>query len=85
MSATATLKVTADQVVALLDQFPADEQLRIYQHLSRQVMSRWGTASEGLEETARQLARERGLDLDVMTDEQRIAFIDDLLHEWRRE
>jgi len=84
MSATATLKITPEQVIDLLEQFPEAEQREIYQRLARKVMTRWVEASAGLEDKARQLARERGLDLDKMNDDERIAFIDDLIHEWRR-
>jgi hypothetical protein len=35
------------------------------------------------EERMRQLAAQRGLDWDAMTDEDRILFVDDLIHEGR--
>jgi len=36
------------------------------------------------EPQARRLAAERGLDWDTMSDEERSAWVDDLVHEGRR-
>jgi hypothetical protein len=39
---------------------------------------------EGAEETGRRICRERGLDYDVMSDDDINALADELVHEWRR-
>ena len=79
----ATLTLTDEQVEQLVEQLPPDRQRTIYQRLARKEWSRWIEASEGAEDAARHLANERGLDWDAMNDDERMVFVNDLVHEGR--
>ena len=79
----ATLTLTNEQVEQLVEQLPPDRQRTIYQRLARKEWSRWIEASDGAEDAARRLANERGLDWDTMNDDERMVFVNDLVHEDR--
>jgi len=80
----ATLTLTDDQIEQLVNQLSPERQKAIYQRLARKQWARWIEASTGAEEAARRLARERGLNWDAMSEDERMAFVDDLVHEGRR-
>ena len=79
----ATITLTNEQVEQLVEQLPPDRQRTIYQRLARKEWSRWIEASGGTEDTARRLAHERGLDWDAMNDDERMVFVNGLVHEGR--
>ncbi len=79
----ATLTLSDEQVEQLVEQLPPDRQRTTYQRLARKEWSRWIEASDGAEDPARHLANERGLDWDAMTDDERMVFVNDLVHEGR--
>ncbi len=77
----ATLSLTDDQVVQLVKQLPPQSKRRVLTDLTAERDQWWQiTAHEG-EKDMRRLAATRGLDWDTMTEAQREAFVDDILHE----
>ncbi len=79
----AILTVTDKQVEELVEQLPPERQKAIYQRLAQKQWSRWNAASAGMEDEARRLARERGLDWDKLSDDQRLEFVNSIVHEGR--
>ncbi len=77
-----TLELTDEQVLELVKQLPPERQRAALIALAagtEKRAERRGFAQAQL----RRLAAERGLDWDKMTEDQREAFIDDLMHEDR--
>ncbi len=81
---TLELELTDEQVVRLIEQLPPEKQQSVYQHLARKQWANWIEASQGAEDEARRLAKERGLDWDALNEDERMAFVNDLVHEGRR-
>jgi len=77
----ATLSLTDDQVVQLVKQLPPHCKQRVLMDLTAERDQWWQTAARDGERDMRRLAAARGLDWDKMTEAQREAFVDDLLHE----
>jgi hypothetical protein len=78
-----TLMLTDEQAIELLRQLPSKQQAALLRYLLTQHWTAWvELAGEG-EEHVRRVARQRGRDWDAMTDDEREAFIDDLVHEGR--
>jgi len=77
----ATLSLTDEQVEQLVKQLPPQAKKRVLTDLTAERDSWWqSTAAQG-EQDMRRLAQERGQDWDAMTEAQREAFVDELLHE----
>lgn len=79
----ATLAVTPEQVAQLVEQLSEADQQAIYERLSRKRWARWIAASAGAEDEARRLAKERGLDWDALNEDERMEFVNDIVHEGR--
>lgn len=77
------LMLTDDQVLDLVKQLPADQQQRLLQFLLTRPWSTWTALSEAGAAGVRAAAAQRGRDWEAMTEDEREAFIDDLLHEDR--
>ena len=77
----ATLSLSDEQVVQLVKQLPPQSKQRVLTDLTAERDQWWQTAAREGEQDMRRLAAERGLDWDAMTEAQREAFVDDLLHE----
>ena len=77
----ATLQLTDDQVIELAGQLPADKQQSLLERLVQQVWPRWAELSHYGQECARTVATKRGFDWDAMTEREREAFIDKVVHE----
>jgi len=77
----ATLSLTDEQVVQLVKQLHPQAKQRVLKDLTAERDDWWrGTAAEG-EKDMRRLAKARGLDWEAMSETEREAFVDDLLHE----
>ena len=77
----ATLSLTDEQVLQLVKQLPPESKQRVLMDLTAERDNWWQrTAGEG-EKDMRRLAAARGLDWNSMSEAQREAFVDDLLHE----
>lgn len=77
----ATLSLTDDQVVQLVKQLPPQSKQRVLVDLTTERDHWWQTAAREGESDLRQIASARGMDWDSMTEAQREALVDDLLHE----
>jgi hypothetical protein len=79
-----TLELTIEQVLALVQQLPPEQKrsalLMLAEDARAQREERLGYAEAQL----RRLCAERGQDWDTMSEDEREAFIDDLVHEDRR-
>ena len=74
---TVTLALTIEQVVELVEQLPPDQQSLVYQRLAKKQWGRWVEASQGVE------AQARGLNWDALGDDERMLFVNDLVHDGR--
>lgn len=77
----ATLILSDEQVVELVKQLPIGRQVEVFRFLLLQQWGKWESLSRYGVEKARLVAQEKGLDWDIMTEEEREAFIDDVVHE----
>ena len=77
----ATLSLTDEQVVQLVKQLPPQSKRRVLTDLTAERDPWWQSAARDGEKDMRRLAAARGLDWDAMTEAQREALVDDLLHE----
>ena len=78
-----TLKLTDQQVVDLVEQLPQDRQATLVRALLAQQWPAWHELTRFGEERIRIVATERGRNWDAMSDEERLSFVDDLVHEDR--
>jgi hypothetical protein len=79
----ASVTLTDNQVVELVQQLPAPQKRAVLLLLARDAQSRYGERMTQAEERLRALAMEHGLIWETLDDDAREAFIDDLLHEGR--
>jgi hypothetical protein len=77
----ATLILSDEQVIELVKQLPVGQQVEVFRFLLLQQWGKWEALSRYGAEKARLVAQGRGLDWDTMTEEEREAFIDDVVHE----
>ena len=78
-----TLELTDQQVVELVKQLPANRQAALFKTLLTQQWTEWEELSRDGEVRIRSVAAERGRNWDTMTEDEREAFVDDLVHEDR--
>jgi hypothetical protein len=72
---------TNEQVVELVKQLPAEQQIEVFRFLLLQQWGQWESLSRYGADRARLVAQERGKDWDVMTEDERETFIDEVVHE----
>jgi hypothetical protein len=72
------ITLSNEQVVELVKQLPVEQQVEVFRLLQ---WGRWESLSRYGADKARQVAQERGDDWDAMTEEEREAFIDNVVHE----
>lgn len=78
-----TLTLTDEQVTELVKQLPPNKQAELCEFL---LTARWDALEKFTkdgEEHARMAAWKRGRDWDTMNEDERIEFVDDLVHEDR--
>jgi hypothetical protein len=73
--------LTDDQVVELVKQLPAQQKRAVLLALAEAAKTQRDERMTYAEAQLRQRAAERGLSWDALTEDEREAFIDDLLHE----
>jgi hypothetical protein len=78
-----TLTLTDDQIIDLALQLPEAAQQRLVQALLTRPWASWRALSQDGAAGVRAAAAQRGYDWDAMTEDEREAFIDDVLHEDR--
>ncbi len=76
-----TIQLTNEQVLELVKQLPFDQKMELLRYLRSVWEESWLELANYGQERAREVARQRGLDWDAMTEDEREAFIDQLLHE----
>lgn len=78
-----TLELTDAQVVELLKQLPPDRQRAALFALAGEAAGRREERMKHAEEQLRRMCSDRGLDWDNLSEDQREAFVDELMHEGR--
>jgi hypothetical protein len=76
-----TLQITKDQVFSLLEQLSSSEQQEILQYLLLKPWASWLELTHNASDKVRQVATERGKNWDLMSEEEKELFIDELVHE----
>lgn len=79
-----TLELSETQVVDLVKQLPPDKQREALLALAEGAVRRREERMHFAEAQLRRLAGQRGFDWDKMSEEDREALVDDLIHEDRR-
>jgi len=72
---------TIEQVIDLVKQLPPEGKQAVLNVLSAERDAWWEETLTQGEQQMRRLCAERGLDWDSMSEEEREAFVDELLHE----
>lgn len=80
---TLTLDLTDDQLIALLKQLPPERQRAVLSAIKAERDAWWQARHRAGEQQMRRLAAERGLNWDTLTEMEREALVDDLVHEAR--
>ena len=78
-----TVNLTTEQIIDFMQQIPPEEKLVVLTTLAEQAHAEHAKQIEYGETKMRKLCAARGLDWDAMTEEERIDFIDDIVHEDR--
>ncbi|MGJ3248258.1 MAG: hypothetical protein ACFE0I_19515 [Elainellaceae cyanobacterium] len=73
--------LTNEQVVELVKQLPTEQQIEVFRFLLLRQWGQWESLSRYGTDRVRLVAQERGQDWDVMTEDEREAFIDEVVHE----
>ena len=79
----ATVELTTQQVIDLVQQLPADRKREVLLALASEAQTGRDERMKLAGEQLRRLSAQRGMNWDTMTDEAREAFVDDLIHEDR--
>jgi hypothetical protein len=74
---------TDDQIVEAFQQLPPEQKRRALLVLAEQSQAKRPARMAYAEQQMQRLAVERGLDWDRMSEAEREAFVDDLIHEAR--
>ena len=78
-----TLELTTEQVIDFLQQMPPEEKLTVLKALAKEARAGRAERMEYAESKVRELCAQRGLDWDAMTEDERLYFIDEIVHEDR--
>ena len=79
-----TVELTIEQVLALVQQLPPEQKRSVLLMLAEDARARREERLDYAEAQLRRLCAERGRDWGTMSEDEREAFIDDLVHEDRR-
>ena len=79
----ATLSLTDEQVVNLFKQLSPERKRAILLELAEDAQSRRDERMKYAENQLKRLCKEKGLDWDLLSEEEKEAFVDDLIHEDR--
>ena len=77
------IELTTEQVIDLIQQMPPEEKLTVLKAIAKEARAGRPERMKYAESKVRQLCAERGLAWDAMDDEERLHFIDDIVHEDR--
>jgi hypothetical protein len=76
-----TFTLTNEQVVELVKQLPSEQQIEVFRFLLLQQWGQWESLSLYGADKVRLVAQNRGQNWDTMTEDEREAFIDEVVHE----
>jgi hypothetical protein len=79
----ATIDLTNDQLIEFIRQLPSERKREALWALAKDADARRAKRMAFAEQQLRRIAVERGLDWDAMSEEDRQALADDLIHEDR--
>lgn len=79
----ASVQLTTEQLIDLVLQLPPEGKREVLQALATDAKSGRADRTAYAEEQLRRLSRERGLNWDAMTEDEREALADDLIPEDR--
>jgi len=79
----ATISLTDEQVINLFRQLSPERKRAILLELAEETQSRLNERMKYAQSQLRKLCKEKGLDWDLLSEEEREAFVDDLIHEDR--
>ena len=80
----ASVDLTTEQVLDLVRQLPPQRKREVLLALASKAQSSRGARLAYAEEQFRRLCAERGLDWDALSEDEREAFADELVHEDRK-
>ncbi|MBR8837042.1 MAG: hypothetical protein DSM106950_24315 [Stigonema ocellatum SAG 48.90 = DSM 106950] len=75
------LELTVEQVIELVKQLPSQDQYAVLHAIKASQDAWWLERVARGEQNMRRISAERGLDWDKMSEEEREAFVDSLMHE----
>lgn len=78
------LTLTEEQVLELVKQLPPERKRAALLSLAEEARAQREARIDYAEAQLRRLCAQRGLDWDALSEDEREAFIDDLIHEDRR-
>ena len=77
------IALTTEQVIDLIQQMPPEEKLTILKALAKETTAEREERMKYAESKVRKVCAARGLDWDAMGEEERLDFINDIVHEDR--
>lgn len=77
------LQLDDEQVIELVNQLSNEKQLRLYKLLIKKRCDRWIELSNIGQAGVKRAANGRGLDWDLLTEDEREDFVNNLVHEDR--
>lgn len=75
------LTLTDRQVIDLIKQLPLENQYSLLLELAREAGQKREERMDFAEKQLKALCQKKGLNWEEMTEEDRISFVDDLVHE----
>ena len=79
----ANISLTDEQVIDLFKQLSPDRKRAILLTLAEDAQSRRNERMKYAESQLKRLCKEKGLDWDLLSEEEKEVFVDDLIHEDR--
>ncbi len=76
-----TFTLTNEQVIELVKQLPSEQQIEVFRFLLLQQWGQWEFLSRYGADRVKLVAQERGRDWDTMTEDEREAFIEEVVYE----
>jgi hypothetical protein len=75
------LKLTNEQVIELIKQLPAEQQMEVFRFLLLQNWENWKSLSNYGADKVKLIAQERGYNWESMSEDERESFIDEIVYE----
>ncbi len=73
--------MSVEQIIGIVKNLPDEQKRQVFRELAKEMRQKRQELMRKAEQRIRALAASRGLDWDTMSDEERLEFIDDLVHE----